>query len=139
MSPYRLRGKAGHQGPLPYLQEQLHPNHFQRRGSTKYSSKRDQRSCTVPPLTSLALKLLLATLEDDQDFGQSTLTLPDFGLFPRMSFDPNILPFLYPKLTPINTSPLRWAILCRLYTGLPPELQTFYLPLSDPYILPIQR
>ena len=141
----RLRVKDGAVGALPYLSTPRKPGNANNRlwkhlgSSTIVDSKMEGVENRVHPLGFYALKILLADFETAQVGEEDSTALPDLEEFPRIPFVPSAMQLLYPDFTLINTSPLRWAVLCRLFTDLPDELRTFYLPLSDPYILPLQR
>lgn len=92
----------------------------------------------IPRLMYYALKALFTGLDTEAEEDTVNLHLPDFEDIQRLPYDPSLSPLLYQRRTTINTSPLHWIVLCRLFTSLPDDLRIFHLPLSDPYILPLQ-
>lgn len=148
----RVTGKQGTLGLPPYLlRANSSPStHIDQHTPTSRvkSDHSDEQGPGFPSLSFYALQSLFIELESpnfpSSNSSQSeseTYTLTDIADLPRLSFPltPSLIQELYPKHTLVNTSPLRWAVLCRLFEDIPDEIQTFYLPLSDPYVIPFQH
>lgn len=109
--------------------------------SPKCESGMSETPFQFPPLAYYALKSLFSAI--DVSLQASYLSrneiLPNLGAMPRIPFPAQLYTLLYPRLTTVGTSPIHWALICRLFTGLPRELETFHMAFEESLFVPLQR